>query len=323
MRIHYHLLINPASGSGTSGKKAEKLIQLFDKKNLLYTPYYTQAPGDERKITARLAEAILKPWRESAAEEYTDEPFPLLVVFGGDGTLHEALNQLYDMNLELPVSYIPTGSGNDFARSIGISRDPEKAFLQLLKVSRPQMLNVLTYQEGVKEEQGVAMNNFGIGLDARIVATTNASTSKEKLNKYHLGSLSYMLYLLHALFTQKTFSILVEANGKQYSYPRAFLCTTTNIPYFGGGIAIAPMADPKKPRIDLVVVEKPNMAAIIRFLLQLLRKKHVNNRHYQHLSSKKLRIIVNDFQYGQADGESLPEQPFDIRFSTKPQLFWY
>ncbi|MDU5512166.1 YegS/Rv2252/BmrU family lipid kinase [Enterococcus gilvus] len=322
MNFHYHILINPAAGSGNAAKTAEKIIHLLDDGDYTYTPYYTERPGDEREIVNRLSD-LLSPWSEFCEKDHVDNSFHLLVVIGGDGTLHQVVNQFFALDLQLPVSYIPAGSGNDFARGIGLSRDPEKAFEQITSAIQPQPINVFHYDEKISEEQGIILNNVGIGLDALIVATTNASNSKKVLNKYRLGSASYALYLVKAIFTQKTFPILVELNGQTLNFERTFLCTTTNIPYFGGGIAIAPMADPKKEAIDLVVVEKPNMLAILRFLLQLVRKKHTQNKHYRHFTSSKIRIVSVVPQYGQADGENMGERSFDMNFSTATQYIWY
>ncbi|OTO71983.1 MULTISPECIES: diacylglycerol/lipid kinase family protein [unclassified Enterococcus] len=322
MNFHYHILINPAAGSGNAAKTAEKIIHLLDDGDYTYTPYYTERPGDEREIVNRLSD-LLSPWSEFCEKDHVDNSFHLLVVIGGDGTLHQVVNQFFVLDLQLPVSYIPAGSGNDFARGIGLSRDPEKAFEQITSAIQPQPINVFHYDEKISEEQGIILNNVGIGLDALIVATTNASNSKKVLNKYRLGSASYALYLVKAIFTQKTFPILVELNGQTLNFERTFLCTTTNIPYFGGGIAIAPMADPKKEAIDLVVVEKPNMLAILRFLLQLVRKKHTQNKHYRHFTSSKIRIVSVVPQYGQADGENMGERSFDMNFSTATQYIWY
>lgn len=209
MNFHYHILINPAAGSGNAAKTAKKIIQLLDDGDYTYTPYYTEKPGDEREIVERLVE-LLSPWSKDCEKEHIDHSFHLLVVIGGDGTLHQVVNQFYAMDIQRPVSYIPAGSGNDFARGIGLSRDPEKAFEQITSALQPQPINVFHYEEKIREEQGIILNNVGIGLDALIVATTNASTSKKVLNKYHLGSASYALYLVKAIFTQKRFRFLLN-----------------------------------------------------------------------------------------------------------------
>ena len=127
MNFHYHILINPAAGSGNAEKTAEKIIQLLDDGDYTYTPYYTEGPGDEKEIVDRLTD-LLSPWSETCEKDHIDNSFHLLVVIGGDGTLHQVVNEFFALGLQLPVSYIPAGSGNDFARGIGLSREPEKAF---------------------------------------------------------------------------------------------------------------------------------------------------------------------------------------------------
>ena len=130
MNFHYHILINPAAGSGNAEKTAEKIIQLLDEGDYTYTPYYTEGPGDEKEIVDRLTN-LLSPWSETCEKDHIDNSFHLLVVIGGDGTLHQVVNEFFALGLQLPVSYIPAGSGNDFARGIGLSREPEKAFEQI------------------------------------------------------------------------------------------------------------------------------------------------------------------------------------------------
>ena len=321
MKFHFHVLINQASGSGQGKKVGDKISTLLLEKNFLHTLYYREYAGHEREIARNLAETTLLPWNEETKE--SEEPFPLLMVIGGDGTLHQVINEFYRLNYDLPVSYIPGGSGNDFARGIGLSLKPEQAFWQIVKAPAPQTINTIVYDEKVQQETGVALNNVGIGLDAAIVATTNESTAKKQLNKYNLGSLSYISSILKLLFTQKGFPILVELNGNEHFFKKAFLCTTTNHPYFGGGVAIAPMAQADKRSLDLVVVERIPMYKLFWLIIKLARKTHTSSKHFHHFTSSRLRIVSTIPQYGQADGEVLQPQSFDITFTTRNQLVWY
>lgn len=321
MKFHFHVLINQASGSGQGKKVGDKISTLLAEKNFLHTIYYSEYAGHEREIARSLAETTLLPWNEETKE--TTDAFPLLMVIGGDGTLHQVINEFYRLNYDLPVSYIPGGSGNDFARGIGLSRKPEQAFWQIVKAAAPQNINTIVYDEKIQQETGIALNNVGIGLDAAIVATTNESTAKKQLNKYNLGSLSYISSILKLLFTQKGFPILVELNGTEYFFKKAFLCTTTNHPYFGGGVAIAPMAQAEKRSLDLVVVERIPMYKLFWLIIKLARKKHTTSKHFHHFTSSRLRIVSTIPQYGQADGEVLQPQSFDITYTTRNQLIWY
>lgn len=318
MTFHYHLLINQAAGSGHGAKVSEKIIQRLTDQHQSFTTYLTEAAGDERVIAESLATDVLKPWTG-----VLEESFPLLIVIGGDGTLHQVLNQFYLMDLDLPVAYIPAGSGNDFARGIGLPSEPEAALTAILQAREPQIINTLTYHEKINDERGVFVNNIGIGLDAAIVAATNDSLTKKTLNKYNLGSLAYISSIVKVLFTQKGFPIMVEINGKKIEFCKTFLCTTTNHPYFGGGVGIAPMADPYKENLDLVVVERIAMWKIFRLIIQLVRKNHTHSRYFHHYTGNKLRIVSTIPEYGQADGEVMGKRPFDISFATKKQAIWW
>lgn len=324
MKFHFHVLINQASGSGRGQKVGDKITALLIENKFEHTLYYTEYAGHELEIVQQLvASDTLKAWDPESQKLDSSTSFPLLMVIGGDGTLHQVLNELYHLGKDFPVSYIPGGSGNDFARGIGLSRQPEKAFWQIVKAQEPTKINNLFYNEKIQAEKGVVINNVGIGLDAAIVNATNTSFAKKELNKYNLGSLAYISSILKVLFTQKGFPILVEVNGTEHSFKKAFLCTTANHPYFGGGVAIAPMAKADKENIDLVVIERIPMFKIFWLIIKLIRNTHTNSKHYHHFNSSKMRIVSTIPQYGQADGEVMGERPFDITFTTKPQWIWY
>lgn len=323
MKFHYILLINQVSGNG-NGKKTGAIIQnLLDEQKMSYESYYTEYAGHEAELAKELANSKLIGWTGEIKADYADKLYPLLVVIGGDGTLHQVLNQFYRMDKEIPVSYIPGGSGNDFARGINLPKDPQKAFWAIQRAKEPQIINTLTYEEKIQTETGLAINNIGIGLDAAIVAATNDSMTKKTLNKYNLGSFAYIASIVKVLFTQKGFPILLEVNGEEFTFKKAFLCTTTNHPYFGGGVAIAPMAKATVSDIDLVIVERISMIKIFGLIIRLITNKLTTSKHYHHFTGHKLRIVSTVPEYGQADGEVMGLRPFDITFSTRPQLIWY
>lgn len=319
MKKHFYLVINENAGSGIGRKAADKIIKQLQTANIDYTTFYTTHAGHEIEIVQKLAENTLIPW----TTELEIDCFPLLVVLGGDGTLHSVLNALQSFDSKIPVGYIPCGSGNDFARGVGIPRQTEKAFFQLLKADSPQEIKVITYDESIQNEVGIAVNNVGIGLDAAIVNAANTSTSKSTLNKFNMGSFSYMFSILKVLFTQKGFPILIEVNGKKLEFDRAFLCTITKHPYFGGGVSIAPIADPRKSVLDFVLVERVNLFKIFWLILLLIQQKHMKSKYFHHFQSSKFRIISTIPQYVHADGEILGKRSTDISFGTDTRLFWF
>ena len=319
MNIHYYLIINEQASSGNGRKVARKVIQQLKQQELKYTALYTDYAGHEKELTKELAETTLLPW----SEDLDVSTFPILVVLGGDGTLHNVINSLLPYDSAIPLSYIPCGSGNDFARGVGLSRNIDKALHQILRTRRPKEIQTIHYVEANQEEIGLATNNVGLGLDAAIVEKTNESSSKKALNKFKLGSLSYISSIIHVFFKQKGFPILVEMNGKQYTFNRAFLCTVTNHPYFGGGVSIMPTANPRKAVVDLVVVERINIFKILWLIFLLLRQKQGKSKHFHHFQSSKIRIVSTIPQTIHADGEILGKRSIDMVYTTQKRLFWF
>ena len=98
---------NPKAGKGTIVKNLHEIVDAFVKANGMVTVCPTQARGDAcRRI-----------------QERDVGQYDLIVCSGGDGTLRETVDGLIKSGISTPVGYIPTGSTNDFARSLGLSDD--------------------------------------------------------------------------------------------------------------------------------------------------------------------------------------------------------
>ncbi len=131
--LYLHLIINEYSGSGNGKKNAAAIFKLLDEYQIPYQSYQTEYQGHAIEIAQTVAHKYLYTWSEYLTKK-SEEPqtvFPLLVVLGGDGTLHETINALTLVDPDLPVAYIPSGSGNDFARGVGIARKPQQALQQI------------------------------------------------------------------------------------------------------------------------------------------------------------------------------------------------
>lgn len=103
-------IYNPMSGQKTIGSKLNQIVEYYSKKGYFPTVYATQKPDDGRDKVKRYS-------------EYFDE----IVVSGGDGTLDEIVSGLLKSGNDSIIGYIPTGSTNDFSRSLHIPTDVEKA----------------------------------------------------------------------------------------------------------------------------------------------------------------------------------------------------
>lgn len=287
----YYILANPNAGSRKGERSLKLLLPYLEKEGLSYKLFATEHTGQEASFIQKILE-----------EKSTEDQ---LIILGGDGTISLALNALPN---DLPFGYIPSGSGNDFARSLGLSFDPIQAFKNI-RQNKTKDFYVIHYKS--QSFSGYALNNVGIGLDAAIVKATNGGRMKNMLNALKLGRLSYFLTALHVLFSKKPFEISVYNMKNAFKFDNAFLLTFTKHPYFGGGIQIAPEATNLSKEIHLVELDRYSIPKIFSLIPSVLKAKHLDNNLFHHSVSTAAAVTPQSVQPVQIDGESFTIQAND------------
>ncbi|MGO2315260.1 MAG: diacylglycerol/lipid kinase family protein [Pseudolactococcus laudensis] len=278
--MDYYILANPHAGHGHGQQVTDKLTAYLTQQKITYHLFNTHQPLDEHRLMTDIL-----------AQKTRDDR---IIIIGGDGTISVAVNAL---PAEQAFSYIPAGSGNDFARGLEVSlQDTIETFDNIHK-STPQTIYVLKYEsEGLS---GIATNNFGIGLDAAIVDATNQSLTKGFLNTLKLGQLPYLTTALKIIFSKKPFQVTV--NG--VTFPKTFLFTLTKHPFFGGGVPLAPDASLMDADIHLVEVDRIHLLGIFALIPKVLKAKHLANKHVHHMVDGSFTLEITSDQPVQIDGE--------------------
>jgi YegS/Rv2252/BmrU family lipid kinase len=188
-------------------------------------PVYPAAdPGDAETLAAELAAEV-----------------DVLVVFGGDGTVHEVANGLPLPASDGPlVALLPGGTGNDLARAIGIPPDPVAAATELAG-ARPRRLDLL--------DCGRRRAANGINAGFAAAATDVLSRRVKKL----LGPTAYMVGGVRAGINPPTWPARVEVDG-QVVEGEALAVVVGNGGSFGGGRWLIPDADVGDGLLDVLVV---------------------------------------------------------------------
>lgn len=305
-------IVNEHSGSG-KGRHIENLVKKFqDEYDFTAELHKTASSGHAFELAERVAKRAMNEKKQ-----------PILVAVGGDGTLNEVVSGLGESYQNLPVGCIPTGSGNDFARSHHLPLDTEEAFHHLLKVEKPTSFDVLTYADKQDDHKGFAVNSLGIGIDAAVIHLLNQSKRKEKMAKSGLGKSSYLSSVISAYFKQKPFSMTVTVEGKERLFHNCILLLSTNNPYFGGGLKIHPSANPEDGKLNLIIAEKLSFLELLHLLYLILTKgSHLSHPKVHTIDSESFSLKVHSSQFGQADGEELPEKEYELDVSTFKRLFW-
>lgn len=247
-----------------------------------------------------------------------------LIVIGGDGTLHESINGLINLpkDHQLPVGYIPAGTGNDFARGYGISRKPLQALKQILLAKSADLINIGLYNDASTGNNGILLNNLGIGFDASIVHLTNSSTSKKWLNHLHLGSLSYTANAVKVILNQPTFRVTFHYDGMTKIFNQACILIASNHPFIGGGFKVAPDESVHRRELELVIVEKKHLLPYL-WSIGMFASGHLIHSHYAHVfHGTDLQYEISSSQDGQTDGEALKPTPFQLHLTCGQYPIW-
>lgn len=307
-----HLLVNLVSGNNKGNTEFSLIDKELKENHFTTITSISNYPGQ------------LVSLAKKAADQYGDLPHHYLLVIGGDGSLNQALNGVKrSKHPNTAIGYFPAGTGNDFARAVTLPHRVQELVSHLKQGPKVRKIDCGYYLDKNTNQSNYFINNLGIGFDANVVYLTNHSELKKKLNKLHIGNLTYGLHILKVLKEQDTFSASVTADGKTHYFQNAYFITTTNHPYFGGGVPLLPRANVHSHYLDTVVVEKVGAAKFIRLFIKLfINGTHVNDPHFHYYEAKKLRVKTNQPEYGQLDGEELGKTKFDLEFKIDSFNLW-
>lgn len=290
----YHILINPASRSGSGRKLWKEVVEPYlIQKKITYVSYFSKKPGD----VARLAGQI-------ASGGTAEEPVRLIIL-GGDGTFNEALQEISDFSTVI-LGYIPTGSSNDLARDLKLPKNPSLAMEQALNATNIHKMDVgcLTFTDGTRRRFAVSC---GMGFDAAVCEEVNRSSFKIALNKIGLGKLAYLAIAVKQLLTARGVTCKLTLNGHTELTLNKLLFITGMIHrYEGGGFLFGPNADAQDGKFNLcTVTNKLPKAVILLALPTAFWGKHYLFPGIEPYEAEGIHISVSSPLWIHTDGEVL------------------
>jgi diacylglycerol kinase (ATP) len=265
----------------------------------------------------------------------------VILIFGGDGTIHRHLGQL--VRLGLPVLVAPVGSGNDFARALGIPRVRDS--LAAWQKFRSGAQNVSRIDLGIVtplEQDGQASDPArkaaltsryfcgvaGLGLDGEVARRAN------QLPRWLRGRGGYVLALLPTIFqfAPLRMRILTAArdaaanrNGSDRSTPwtacsdqPTMLAAFANAPLYGGGMKIAPQARMDDGLLDVCVVKDVDPFKLFCLFPTVYGGRHLQIREVEYFREARLRVETERPLEVYADGEFVCQTP--VEFSVEREV---
>lgn len=264
------------------------------RQGIAYEAYMTEYEGHGRELADALCTRALS--RKSC-----------LVVVGGDGTANEVINGMHHFE-EILFGYIPTGSGNDLGRGLGISREPLLALQGILEAKEvfPMDLGRVTDGEGNSHFFNISS---GIGIDADVCRMALTSRLKKFLNQLGLGSLTYVILTVKALFSMPTTQVTVRFDhGSKRRISKMVFVAGMNHPWEGGGVPMAPKANCQDGKLSVCLVYGiPRLKAF--FLLPVLVwGRHEGLKGFEVVECESYELRLETPMVLHADGEYLGRQ---------------
>lgn len=214
-----------------------------------------------------------------------------LVVAGGDGTLHVALNRLAANGaLDAPVAIVPAGTGNDLARGIGLGTDPLAA-ADLAIGGTPRWLAAIEVSDGE-----LAHNNVHVGLG--LVAAERGSAWKPRLHR-----LAYPVATVVEGIRYDGVEVAVEVDGEPVYEGRALAVLVLLGPSMGGGIEVAGDVQVDEPQLDVVVVDPSGGAARLGMAYSALRDRLADRPDVGRWTATRVHLGTSGELRGDVDGE--------------------
>lgn len=283
------LIVNPAAGAGKTARKWPHIMARLQSIDLRFDYDITEAPGHAREL----------------AKDAVTKGYELVVSVGGDSTVNEVVNGLYDTGSIADVMFgmIGTGTGSDYIRTIGIPRAHLDA-CQCLRNPRKVSVDVglIEYLSGNKTVRRLFVNFAGMGFDAEIVRTT--TLKYKRLN----ATASYLAGLLSALlfYKNKAVTLLIDGEASEEK-----VCTVllSNGKYGGGGMFAAPEADISDGLLDVLIIGDLSKPDLLWSLPRVYRGTHLTHPKVTLKKAREIEIRSDDSVVLQADGELLGGLP--------------
>lgn len=280
------LVLNPRSGKGHATRERTTAERIATELGIRLDIRTIERPGHGKEL----------------AQEAVDAGMERVISAGGDGTLNSVAAGL--LNTKVPVGVVALGSGNGYARSLGLPLDPEQAFRKAFMGEAAQVdvcfLNDIPF-----------LGTAGIGFDARVAHRFDKSKGR--------GVLGYARIIVTEIFGARPMRVVVKANHDT-SEAHVLMLVFCNTREFGNGAEISPGSLPDDGMAELRIVRKPSFFPLIKAFIQIYTGKVDKSPYIRNVPTRSA-TIWQEGTWAHLDGEPL-EIGNEVQFRLEPKRLW-
>ena len=289
------IIANPFSGSGPNRLAVEELARELRRHEI--EPRIAWNPGEQSELLRNATPASC---------------CRCVVAAGGDGTIAAIINERHD----LPLAVLPLGSENLFARQFGLMTTPA-CLARAIAAGRTRRVDLGRVQQGPQDAGGAGATvsrerRFTIvvsaGFDAavvhRVCAWRDRGGSLRRVNR-----LSYAKPILDTARNYPYPEIVVDADGEIVRGTHAFVF---NLPQYGAQLPIAPQANGCDGYLDWLVFQRPGLAPLVGYFVDVLRGAHLRRPDVRHGRARHIRVSSSTPAPLEIDGDAAGRTPAEI-----------
>jgi diacylglycerol kinase (ATP) len=245
----------------------------------------------------------------------------VVLVFGGDGTIHRHLSQL--VKLERPLLVVARGSGNDFARALGLSRSRDSLAAWRNFVARRDNIRIIDLgtirplgPEAARDSR-YTLRYFccagGCGLDSEAARRAN------QLPPWLRARGGYAISLLRALQRFEPVGVKISSPTRDgsHEFAPAMLLAFANAPFYGGGMRLAPKASLDDHQLDFCLVHRVNKVRLSYLFPTVYFGRHLGIPEVEYFQGDHLRVETDRAVDVYADGEYVCKTPVEVSVAPR------
>jgi YegS/Rv2252/BmrU family lipid kinase len=277
------LIVNPVAGKLRLHTELFDIIEVFCNNDCLVTTAITQYRGHGREL----------------ARDAEKNGYDLVVCCGGDGTLNEAMSGLLENTdrARIPLGYIPAGSTNDFADTLGIPAVPSAAAVNICKSDR------------VGIDVGKFNDERSFSYIATFGAFSAASYSASQELKNSIGHMAYLIEGLKQLGNMPRYHARVIADGKEYEDDYIY-CSVSNTKSVGGLVKLSEkIVDLHDGLFEVILVKYPNDIGQTSRIVAGVLSSDFSNDMFEFFKAKDVTFTMAEGTAWSLDGERVDAPP--------------
>ena len=268
------LIMNPTSGTKKANPHLSEILSIFSQAGYESLVWMTQKRGDATEITAlRGAEA------------------DLIVCIGGDGTFNEVVSGAISAGIKTPIGYIPAGSTNDFAASLGLPKNVIQA-AQAIVAGKPRAFDVGRF----RDRHFTYVASFG--------AFTKTSYATPQNVKNALGHMAYVLGGIKELSAIRRCHVAVTLDDGERGEGDYIFGAVSNSTSVGGILTLDPeIVDMNDGQFELLLVKYPENPAELAAMVIALTSQNYESPFLIFRTARKLQVEASPDMDWTLDGE--------------------